>query len=70
MLLFRSEEDLDAYCHERDTPRGVALPTERAWALTRAWFACDDPRDWTWPSAERTRAIFSELGLTGPMWTL
>jgi hypothetical protein len=70
MLLFRSEEDLDRYCERRGTNRGVALPRDLAWSLSKAWFRSDDPREWRWPDAARARAIFDELGLVGPMWTL
>ena len=37
MLLFRSEAEVDAWCQERQMPRGAILTLEQMWALSKPW---------------------------------
>lgn len=70
MLLFRSEEDVRAWCEERRRAAGAIFDPARLWALARAWY--DDRLDPRWRRrtvAER-QAILDAVGLTGPFWRL
>ena len=70
MLLFRSEEDIERWSGQRGTPRGTIMSIEQQWRLARAWYA-----DRLRPGARRrtveeAEAVFAEIGLTGPFWSL
>jgi hypothetical protein len=71
MLLFRSEEHVGRWCEAWRMPRGAVLPPELAWQLAHAWYAADrrDP-GWRRRTADETRKLFAELGLTGAFWEL
>ena len=70
MLLFRSEEHAERWTNERRTPHGAFLSVEQQWRLSRAWFADRLDPDFRRQTAEEAQALFEELGLSGPFWSL
>lgn len=68
MLLFRSEEHVDRWCESRKIPRGATLSLAQCWRLADAEYRDRMAADWRWMTSEETRALFDELGLTGPFW--
>jgi hypothetical protein len=71
MLLFRSEEHVDRWCRSRRMERGAILTLEQVWGLARAYYG-PDRRDAAWrrKTADESAAVFAELGLTSPFWSL
>ena len=68
MLFFRSEDDLRAWCREREVPPGPAVSVEQLWRLSVVWYGTRlDPEPPRRTPAE-VRAIFAGVGLTGPFW--
>jgi Alkylmercury lyase len=70
MLLFRSEEHVDAWCAARDLSRGALLTLDQAHLLARAWYEEKLQPGWKRLSPEATAALFTSLGLTGPFWAV
>jgi hypothetical protein len=70
MLLFRSEDDITAWCRQRGTALGAVFDLARLWRLAAAWY--DDRLDPAWRrrSIEERQAILDAAGLTGPFWRL
>ena len=58
------------WCGQRGLERGATMSLERCWRLARRWYAGRLELDWRRPPPERMRAIFAEVGLTGPFWEL
>ena len=70
MLLLRSEEHAERWMAARGMPRGAFLSVEQQWRLARAWYADRlDPR-FRRRTAEEAEALFAEIGMTGPFWSL
>jgi hypothetical protein len=46
MLLFRSEDDVRAWCEQRRTTPGAIFDLARLWHLARTWY--DDRLDLNW----------------------
>ena len=70
MLLFRSEDDVRAWCEQRRIRPGAVFDLARLWKLATAWY--DDRLDPAWRRrtiAER-QAILDAVGLTGAFWRL
>ena len=70
MLLFRSEEHLEAWREPRGIDRGETLTVEQQWQLARAWYSNRSAPDWRRRSPEEVREVFDTVGLTGPFWSL
>jgi hypothetical protein len=70
MLLFRSEEQIDRWCHSWSLPRGAILSPTACWELAREWY--HDRRDphWRRRTVDEAHAVFRQLGLTGDFWKL
>jgi hypothetical protein len=70
MLLFRSEDDVQAWCEHHQIEPGAIFDLARLWGLASAWY--DDRLDPNW--RRRTilerQAILGSLGLDGPFWRL
>jgi hypothetical protein len=70
LLPFRDEAALDAWCVRHRAPKGVALSLGQLDDLARRWYGRHLDDDWVkWTPAEAA-AIFTEVGLTGPFWSL
>jgi len=70
MLLFRSEEEIDAWCERHDRPRGGVVPVAQLHELARRWYGDRLDPDWRPRSAQQSQAILDAVGLTGPFWQL
>jgi hypothetical protein len=68
MLLFRSEDHLDAWLAGR--ARGATIAITKLAELAEAWWGDRLAPDWQPRSREQNQAILTRLGLTDPFWNL
>lgn len=61
---------MDRWCELRGIARGSVLSLDQCWQLARHWYQGRLELDWLRPSVERMEAIFAEVGLAGPFWSL
>jgi len=66
MLLFRSEDDVHAWCDRRQIASGAVFDLGRLWQLARAWY--DDRFDplWRRRTVAQRQAILDAVRLAGP----
>jgi hypothetical protein len=70
LLPFRAAADVDAWCARHRLPLGEVLPLGQLQQLARHWYAAHLAPDWIkWTPAQAV-AIFREVGLDGPFWSL
>jgi hypothetical protein len=70
VLPFRSESDVDAWSFRHDIPKGMVVPINQVADLARVWYGKHADADWRKWSVAETRAIFEDVGLSGPFWNL
>ena len=70
MRLFRSEEDVEAWCAERGLTPGATLPVAQLQALAEAWYGDRLYPSWRPRSRGASQEILAAHGLTGDFWTL
>lgn len=70
MLLFRSEEEIDAWCARHDRPRGGVVGVAQLHELAQHWYGDRLARDWRPRSTAQSQAILESVGLTGSFWQL
>ena len=70
MLLFRSEEHIEAWREPRGIARGATLSVEQQWRLARVWYRGRERREWRRRTAEEAEAVFEGLGLSSPFGKL
>jgi len=46
------------------------MTPEQAWRLARAWYADKLDAQWRRKTAEEAEAVFAQIGLRGPFWSL
>ena len=68
MLLFRSEENVDAWCRDRGLPRRPLVDLEQLWELALTWYGTRLTVESRRPAASEMASIFASIGLTGPFW--
>ena len=68
MLLFRSEETVDAWCGARGLPKRPLVNLDQLWQLAVAWYANRISIDSRRPAPDEMVDIFARIGLTGPFW--
>jgi hypothetical protein len=70
MSLFRSEEDVHAWCEERQRAAGAIFDVATLWRLAAVWY--DDRLDLNWKrrTIGERQAILDAVGLSGPFWRL
>ncbi len=68
ILFFRAIGEVDVWCRKHAIPRGEILSADQAWALAQAWYGDYLHPKWRRRTAEETRMIFNELGLTSDFW--
>jgi hypothetical protein len=68
MLLFRSEETVNAWCESHRVPRRPLINLEQLWQLALAWYENRLTMESRRPGRDEMVAIFASLGLTGPFW--
>jgi hypothetical protein len=67
---FRTEAEIDTWCARHGLPRGAAVPIAQVEQLARRWYGGHLRPDWRKHTAAEARAIFGEVGLTGPFWAV
>jgi hypothetical protein len=70
MLLFRSEEEIDAWCARHDRPRGGVMTTAQLHELARRWYGDRLDPGWRPRTVQQSQAILGAVRLTGPFWDL
>jgi hypothetical protein len=70
MLLFRSEEEIDAWCAQHGRPRGGVMPAAQLDELARRWYGDRLDPEWRPRTALESQAILGEVGLVGEFWRL
>ena len=70
MLLFRSEEDVAGWCRARDREPGATMDLGTLERLARAWYGDRLDPGWRPRTRERSQAVLTAAGLTGPFWRL
>ncbi|MGN6361636.1 MAG: hypothetical protein ACTHNK_14720 [Thermomicrobiales bacterium] len=68
MLLFRSEEDVAAWCVATGEPHGESLPLDQVWELSRAWYGDRMDPDFRGRTTDEVMKIFANVGLTSAFW--
>ena len=68
MLLFRSEENVSAWCRERNLPRQPLVTLDQLWHLALTWYENRLTVESRRPAASEMVSIFASIGLTGPFW--
>ena len=68
MLLFRSEDEIAAWCAATGEPRGEELTLARVWTLAQAWYGDRMDPAFRGRTAAQAREIFARLGLTSAFW--
>jgi hypothetical protein len=68
MLFFRSEEMVDRWCAENDSPVRPLVSIAQLWGLAKAWYSTRLSPESRRPQPDEMRRIFDGLGLTGPFW--
>jgi Alkylmercury lyase len=70
MLLFRSEEEIEAWCAQHGRKRGGVVPIARLHELATRWYGDRLDPGWRPRSTEQSQAILDGVRLTGPFWHL
>jgi hypothetical protein len=70
MRLFRSEEEIDAWCAAHGRERGAVVPLETLRALAVRWYGDRLDPGWRPRSVVESQRILDEAGLTGEFWRL
>jgi hypothetical protein len=68
MLLFRSEETVNAWCESHRVPRRPLINLDQLWQLALVWYANRLTVESRRPGPDEMITIFASLGLTGPFW--
>jgi hypothetical protein len=68
MLFFRSEEQVRAWCAEREYPLRPLIGMDQLWTLATTWYSTRLQENSRRPKPEEMRAIFAGLGLEGDFW--
>lgn len=68
MLLFRSEDDLVAWCRRRGAERGATLTVPETWTLAQRWYHNRLDPAFRGRSIAEAEAVFASVGLMGPFW--
>ena len=68
MLLFRSEETVEAWCTERNLPVRPMMTLDQLWVLSQEWYSSRLTEDSRRPGPDEMTEIFARIGLTDPFW--
>jgi hypothetical protein len=69
-LLFRDEEHVDRWCAAREMHRGAVISLDQAWRLAHGWYRDKAKPFWRRHTVKETEALFAEVGLRDPFWSL
>jgi hypothetical protein len=70
MRLFRSEEEVDAWCEAHSRARGATLDIPTLQALAARWYGDRLDPAWRPRTTAEAQRILAGLGLTGEFWRL
>ena len=70
MLLFRSEDEIGAWCADRGLSRGGVVPARRLFTFAARWYGGRLDPAWRPRTKEASQRLLAEAGLTGPFWAL
>lgn len=70
MLFFKDANHVAEWSKRHRIPHGDVQPVEKVLELAKRWYGGHLKPDWTKKSVNEARAIFAELGLTHPIWSL
>ena len=70
MLLFRSEDDVAAWCAQRRITPGATFDLARLWRLATVWYDDRLNSSWRRRTIQERQAILDAVGLTGSFWRL
>jgi hypothetical protein len=70
MLLFRSEEAVQAWCAERGQTPGAIVALAQLGRLARAWYGDRLQADWRPRTVQQSRVLLNQVGLRGEFWRL
>lgn len=68
MLLFRSEETVEAWCAERNLPVRPLITLDQLWVLATEWYSNRLTADSRRPGPDEMVQIFARVGLTDSFW--
>jgi hypothetical protein len=67
-LVFRTGDEIDAWCERHGVARGEVVPVEQVADLAKAWYGGHLDPGWVKPSAAEAQAVFESVGLTSDHW--
>jgi hypothetical protein len=70
MLLFRSEETVEAWCAQRNLPVRPMVTLDQLWMLAQAWYSARLGEHLSRPGPDEMKQIFARIGLTDSFWDL
>jgi hypothetical protein len=70
MLLFESENEVDAWCKRHAISKGDLQPVSTIWEFAKVWYGRHLDPDWKKWSTDEAAQIFQRFGLIGPTWEL
>ena len=70
MLLFRSEEHVERWCHMRGLPKRPIVSLSQVWSLAVAWYANRLTVESRRPMGDEVKEIFRSVGLEGKFWEI
>jgi hypothetical protein len=70
MLLFRSEDEIEAWCAEHHRARGGTVEIGTLYELARGWYGDRLDPGWRPRTTEQSQALLTSAGLTGEFWQL
>jgi hypothetical protein len=70
MRLFRSEEEIGAWCAAHRVARGAVVPYAQLAELAARWYADRLEPGWRPRTREASQAVLASVGLTGQFWEL
>jgi len=70
MLLFRDEEHIERWRAQWNQPSGATMTIQQCWELADAWFRHKAEPEWRRATLDEAEALLSQIGLTGPFWSL
>jgi Alkylmercury lyase len=70
VLFFESDGQIDFWAKRHHIARGDSQPIQRVYQLGVAWYGHHLDEQWHKWTLDEARAIFTKLGLSGPIWEL
>lgn len=68
MLFFRSEENVNHWCQERELPRRPIVSLEQLWQLAMIWYGNRLTVESRRPKPDEMVGMFADIGLKDPFW--